>query len=175
MPIYEYVCAHCETEFEEFVDVGTEEYECPECGKTAEKILSRSNWNIKGVCYRPTAPIEIEANKDAEMAEQGYTKSAAGTYIKEPTNTNHKVLYTLFCDKCDYEIEEMISPHEKPTTKCPHCEDVTLEKKANFGSFKLCYNPKTDICDWEGNTSQYWNDVKKARQEGRDVKGAHEE
>jgi len=39
----------------------------------------------------------------------------------------------------------------------------------------LEYNNKTDMCDWSGNTSHYWDDYKKAREEGKDVKPAGED
>jgi putative FmdB family regulatory protein len=43
MPIYEYRCKSCETEFEDLVRLGTpdEEIECPSCGEyRAERRLS---------------------------------------------------------------------------------------------------------------------------------------
>jgi putative FmdB family regulatory protein len=43
MPIYEYRCQSCETEFEDLVRLGTpdEEIECPSCGEHhAKRLLS---------------------------------------------------------------------------------------------------------------------------------------
>ncbi len=41
MPIYEYVCRKCGTEFEQLVLSSTREIKCPECGSTdSEKKIS---------------------------------------------------------------------------------------------------------------------------------------
>jgi len=43
MPIYEYSCQSCETQFEELVRLGTEDQEvaCPKCGEhRAKRLLS---------------------------------------------------------------------------------------------------------------------------------------
>ena len=37
-------------------------------------------------------------------------------------------------------------------------------------SFKLTYNAQTDICDWDGNRSKYWDDYKKQKAEGKKVR-----
>jgi len=50
-----------------------------------------------------------------------------------------------------------------------------MSKMVSLTSFKLEYNNKTDMCDWSGNTSHYWDDYKKAREEGKDVKPAGED
>ena len=36
--------------------------------------------------------------------------------------------------------------------------------------FELVYHPQKDSCDWMGNTSHYWDEVKKQRNEGKNVK-----
>jgi putative FmdB family regulatory protein len=41
--------------------------------------------------------------------------------------------------------------------------------------FELVYNNKTDMCDWQGNTSMYWNDYKKSKENGEKVKPAGED
>jgi len=43
MPVYEYFCKACETDFDDLVRMGTpdEEIECPRCGKhEAKRLLS---------------------------------------------------------------------------------------------------------------------------------------
>ena len=37
-------------------------------------------------------------------------------------------------------------------------------------SFKLTYTASKDSCDWDGNSSQYWNDYKKQKSEGKKVR-----
>lgn len=59
---------------------------------------------------------------------------------------------------------------------CSKCGGIS--KKLFTGMrFELKYNPKTDMCSWgnEGySSSQYWKDVKKAKEDGHKVKGANE-
>jgi putative FmdB family regulatory protein len=43
MPLYEYHCDHCQTEFDDLVRIGTpdEDIECPSCGRReARRLLS---------------------------------------------------------------------------------------------------------------------------------------
>ncbi len=47
MPIYEFNC-ECGNEKEDLVSVGTEYIKCKECGKDMKKIISRSNFILKG-------------------------------------------------------------------------------------------------------------------------------
>lgn len=46
--LYEFKCEKCEIITEKIVKMGTEEIECPKCGATAHKIISASNFNVKG-------------------------------------------------------------------------------------------------------------------------------
>lgn len=41
MPIYEYVCTACGKHFEKIVRAGNDQAPCPNCGKGAERIVSR--------------------------------------------------------------------------------------------------------------------------------------
>lgn len=79
-------------------------------------------------------------------------------------------LFDLICPTC-YIIEEdvMLKIGEQPTLECPECGRI-MNKKPDIGSFELKYNNKTDICDWAGNTSQYWRAYKEAKSQGKDVK-----
>ncbi len=78
------------------------------------------------------------------------------------------------CAKC-FNIEELyVEANEE--MKCSKCSGI-MKKIITGMRFELKYNPKTDMCSW-GNegyaASQYWKDVKKARDEGHKVKGANE-
>ena len=78
------------------------------------------------------------------------------------------------CPTCGVLKELYIDHTEKPV--CDKC-NTTMIKLFNNMRFELKYNPKTDVCAW-GNegyaASQYWRDVKKAREDGHKVKGANE-
>ena len=39
MPIYEYRCGTCKTEFTELVRMGTKTHDCPECGNLAKQVI----------------------------------------------------------------------------------------------------------------------------------------
>jgi hypothetical protein len=41
-----------------------------------------------------------------------------------------------------------------------------MMRAANTTHFKLKYNPKTDLVDWDGNRSRYWDDYKKMKANG---------
>ena len=54
--------------------------------------------------------------------------------------------------------------------KCPLCFDEDAKKIPPQGkspSFKLTYNNKTDMVDWDGNRSKYWDQYKKDKAAGK--------
>ena len=84
-------------------------------------------------------------------------------------------LFDLVCGECKILKEDvMLKSMEAPSTKCPEC-GLLMKKKPDFGSFELKYNNKTDMCDWAGETSQYWKDFKAAKGRGEDVKPSGED
>ncbi len=49
---------------------------------------------------------------------------------------------------------------------CPECGKYLMDREFPRGTrFNLKYDNKTDMCDWSGNTSRYWDDVKKQKEE----------
>jgi hypothetical protein len=79
-------------------------------------------------------------------------------------------LYDLFCtnEECGHEIIDALLGVKDDLPKCPKCEGET-NRKCNCTHYKLDYNNRTDICDWAGNTSRYWDDIKKETSEGKNV------
>ena len=77
-------------------------------------------------------------------------------------------LFDFECPKCKLIFEWMIKINED-TAKCPVCFDEDCPKVwlGKSPSFKLTYNPKTDIVDWDGNRSKYWDEYKKMKKEGK--------
>ena len=73
-------------------------------------------------------------------------------------------LYEYECPKCKVVFESIAKFDEK--IKCPLCFDVDTVKifPTKSPSFKLTYNPKTDLVDWNGNRSQYWDKYKEMKQ-----------
>ena len=77
-------------------------------------------------------------------------------------------IYDWKCEKCGGEFEYIASIHEE-TIKCMICWDADCKKIPPQGkspSFKLVYNNKTDMVDWDGNTSRYWDQYKKMKADG---------
>jgi hypothetical protein len=78
-------------------------------------------------------------------------------------------LYDLHCSNCDYvKVDEFYKINEK-LPKCPKC-GKQLSKTCNCTTFKLKYDNKKDICDWNGNTSRYWDIYNKEKAEGKNVR-----
>ena len=84
-------------------------------------------------------------------------------------------LVDVICWDCKIlKEDENIKYGENSKTECPECGKL-MTKKVDFGSFELKYNNKTDMCDWTGETSQYWRAFKEAKARGENVKPADED
>ena len=84
-------------------------------------------------------------------------------------------MFDIVCWECMVILKDkMLKYKEQPTEKCPTCGGDMM-KKVEFGSFELKYNNKKDMCDWTGETSQYWTAFKDAKARGENVKPADEE
>lgn len=70
------------------------------------------------------------------------------------------ILVDLFCPECDKRYIDVFIDTSEPLPKCDVCEDVELKKLISAVSFELKYDNRTDSCDWHGNSSQYWKDIK---------------
>lgn len=81
----------------------------------------------------------------------------------------------IICAECMViKLDVMLAFGEEPEECCPEC-GKQMKKKPQFGSFELKYNNKTDMCDWTGQTSQYWKAFKEAKGRGENVKPADED
>ncbi len=76
-------------------------------------------------------------------------------------------IFDFQCKKCKLQFEQIAKFDE--VVKCPVCFDEDAEKIApqKAPSFKLKYNPQTDLVDWSGNRSKYWDEYKKMKKEGK--------
>lgn len=78
-------------------------------------------------------------------------------------------LYDYECPKCGLKFEAIARFDEE--MKCPICFDEVATRLVPQGkspSFKLTFNPKTDMVDWDGNRSKYWDDWKKVKADGKE-------
>lgn len=78
-------------------------------------------------------------------------------------------IYDLWCRNCGHEEFDKFFHLNDNVGECPMCQ-YPLERATNCSHFKLKYNPKTDIVDWNGNRSRYWDEYKKQKSEGKDVR-----
>lgn len=70
------------------------------------------------------------------------------------------ILVDLYCPACSANFIDVMIDNNDDLPKCDVC-DVELKKWPSAVSFKLVYNNRTDMCDWDGNSSQYWNEIKR--------------
>ena len=72
------------------------------------------------------------------------------------------IMADLCCNKCDYiEQDVMVDTSKDDYGICAVCGEGRIVRKVGATSFELKYDNKKDMCDWDGNTSQYWKDFKK--------------
>lgn len=80
-------------------------------------------------------------------------------------------IYDMKCLKCDHEFEYLASNSFIKYTKCPECGKKAKKIFSASGqNFNLKYNPKTDMCDFDGNTSQYYRLYNEAKERGENVR-----
>ena len=79
-------------------------------------------------------------------------------------------VWDVKCTKCG-KVMEQICVHSDDLQPCIYCKG---ECKKIVGDtppgFRLVYNNKTDMVDWEGNKSRYWDEYKKQKSQGKDVR-----
>ena len=62
--LYEFKCEKCSVITEKIVKIGTKKIECPKCRAAAHKIISASNFNVKGFNAKNSYSHEKEKKKD---------------------------------------------------------------------------------------------------------------
>lgn len=78
------------------------------------------------------------------------------------------------CPKCGYH-QELIVFHKTNPQEILICSKCNTEMVRIFPqkspTFKLVFNNKRgDMCDWDGNTNHYYDEYKKQKAEGKDVR-----
>lgn len=80
-------------------------------------------------------------------------------------------LFDFECE-CGNEFEYLVM-RDGEVVVCPKCDGRNKIKKLSPQSpvnFKLLYDPKIDTVDWDGNTSRYYDEYKKQKKEGKNVR-----
>lgn len=151
MPLYEFFCEHCGNIISDLVNFNTTKIICPNCGKSAKKIMSESNWSMKCECTNPTPPIKLKKSENKE------------------SKVDRRLFRDVMCKKCGNIDERFIYDSELENQICEKCGGC-MKVIPSHTSFKLCYNPKKDIVDWQGNRTARFDAVRAERRKGRDVK-----
>lgn len=77
-------------------------------------------------------------------------------------------LYDFKCCKCGKEFESIENQEvTEILCECNYIANRIFPKTAPRHDLK--YNPKTDVCDWDGNTSQYYRLYNEAKDRGEKV------
>ena len=71
------------------------------------------------------------------------------------------ILVDLFCPECDAEEIDVFINSSEPLPPCKKCDCKEMKKMISAVRFELKYDNRKDSCDWDGNSSQYWNRIKK--------------
>lgn len=85
-------------------------------------------------------------------------------------------LYDTECKECGQVIEQLLDDKENPED-CPVCQGK-MERIFTKMHFKLIYDNKTQMCGWSHNNyahNCYWDEYRKAKAEGKDVRPATED
>jgi putative FmdB family regulatory protein len=78
MPLYDFLCSHCDTTFEEIVPVPQTAHECPKCQKNADRILSGTKQlttiipSYPGCKKKKAGYIHTHGDKKATKIQSGY-------------------------------------------------------------------------------------------------------
>lgn len=81
-------------------------------------------------------------------------------------------IFDLECNKCK-KSKEVITTSINEKIIYEKCECGGMFKKTfpkKSPNFNLKYNPKSDVCDWNGNTSQYYRLYNEAKERGENVR-----
>jgi putative FmdB family regulatory protein len=91
MPIYEYQCESCDTEFEKLVrPSGEEPSQCPSCeSESIKRLISNTNFKLKGsgwyeTDYADTGPSDRTESTAEESTDQADSSEASTAEAAEP-------------------------------------------------------------------------------------------
>lgn len=76
------------------------------------------------------------------------------------------IMYDWECEHCGLAFERAEDPKVAIVT-CPKCSGDSFKVfPTKAPSIELKYNPKTDIVDWDGNTTRFYDEYKKMKERG---------
>lgn len=80
-------------------------------------------------------------------------------------------IYNVKCKKCNKEEEVLTLRISEIISNCK-CggKRIIIAPSGKSPSFKLTYDPKKDICNWDGERSKYYDEYNKQKAEGKNVR-----
>lgn len=79
------------------------------------------------------------------------------------------IVFDWQCSHCN-NIFEVLQKGGIEISTCPRCRGDSYKVFLKAPSLNLTYDPKTDMCDWDGNSSQYYRSYNEAKARGEDVR-----
>jgi predicted nucleic acid-binding Zn-ribbon protein len=79
------------------------------------------------------------------------------------------IMYDFECHQCGKIFESLVDSGVE-IIKCECGYDAFKIFPQKSPSFKLVYDPKKDICDFDGNTTQYYRKYEEAKARGENVR-----
>lgn len=79
-------------------------------------------------------------------------------------------IYDFTCEVCGEEFDSL-QKSDVTHIHCPECDgkaNRVFPRKPS--KFNLSYDPKKDICDWAGNSSQFYRLYNEAKDRGENVR-----
>jgi putative FmdB family regulatory protein len=83
MPIYEYLCSNCNKTFESLQKINDPPLvECPECGGSVKRLISRTSFQLKGSGWYATDYKKTQSSQSDTKAESSAPKQETKTETK---------------------------------------------------------------------------------------------
>ncbi len=80
-----------------------------------------------------------------------------------------KIMFDWECEHCGLIFENLVDTNID-IISCPDCDHDCRKVIIKARSVELKYDPKKDICDWDGNTTQYYRKYEEAKDRGENVR-----
>ena len=79
-------------------------------------------------------------------------------------------IFDYQCETCNEIFELIIESNEKGSDEiCPKCNSSNVKQLPASPIFKLIFNQKRDMADWNGNTNHFYDQYKKDKENGKKV------
>ncbi len=70
-------------------------------------------------------------------------------------------MYDIFCPECDNRVIDIMIKLDEKMPLCKKCE-TEMKRIVGCTHFELIYDNRKHMTDWNGNSSRYWDEIKKS-------------